>query len=265
MLVHDFLSKSNRLYDICFLSETFWQNVLFFFKIAAFLEGASGIFQRVIIFLKNLFIDILAASSASRYVFLNFLSYVTLWWFVRAYELWNLLFACIYWSSDWFLNFLHYFASSLFTSWWISELFSDGLFYCGTRWDPKFLPDGFLNCTLAWVVLKSIIGVVIDWLLDFLLNVFWLIDLFILCFFKINMAKIRRFWNIFIKKLFQFVFSFADLSFHLSGFWLDWFLVGICKRDSLFGFWAFFENGWKDGILIIEWEVSVGLFLLFEG
>jgi hypothetical protein len=150
--------------------------------------------------------------------------------------------------------------------WWVSEFFSDRLFYGRARRGPRFFSDRFLDRTFSRVVFKPIICVLIDGLLNFLLDVFCLVEFFILCIFNISLTKIRRFYNIFIKKLFQFVFSLSSFPFNFRRFLLDWFWVGISKRDTLFGFGAFFKNGWKNGIVVIKWKFSIiCLPLLFEG
>lgn len=154
----------------------------------------------------------------------------------------------------------------MLASWWVSELFSNWLFYGRARRGPKLFPDRFLDRTFSWVILKSIISILIDRLLNFLFNVFCLVDFFILCFFNINLTEIRRFYNIFIKKLFQFVFSFSSFPLNFRRLLLKRFWICISERDAFFRFGAFFEYGWKNGIVVIEWKFQIiCLPLLFDG
>ena len=93
-----------------------------------------------------------------------------------------------------------------------------------------------------------------------------MIGFFNLCFFPLILPEIGRFCDIFIEKLFKFIFGFPNFSLSFSSFWLRLLFIGFSKGDALFGFGAFFEYGRKNGIVIIEREIiMVDWSLLFEG
>ena len=196
---------------------------------------------------------------------MNFLSYVTLWWFVRSNKFRNLFLTGAHWGFDWFLDFLNDLALSLLTIWWVSKIFSDRFLDSRTWRSSQLLSDGLLNAAFTWIMFKSIITIIIDRLLDFLLNVLRMVHFFIIYFFHISLAKIGRFCDIFIEKLFQFILSFSYFSFSLNRFGLEIFLVCISERYTLFRFGPFFHNGWKYGIVIIEGKFNIIVRpLLFE-
>lgn len=147
-------------------------------------EGTLGVLQRVIILFKNLLINFFDTILTAWQLLSYLLSDIIFWRLIRSNKLRNVILTCTEWTFYWFLDLLTNLAFAFFAVWRIPELFSYGLFNeFRAWWSTELFSYRLLDSALWWVMFESLFAVLIYWLVDLLVNLWWDSNLFLLWFF----------------------------------------------------------------------------------